>query len=548
MKITTKNYDVAEKNGEQGVFTGYASTYGNIDYAGDVIMAGAYADQLGKSLPIIWNHDSDDPSNIIGKTTRLESDSHGLLVEAALDLDNPTAKQAYNLLKKGIVSQLSVGIIPDETQPADGGTRLIKHAQLLEISVTPSACNPQANITTVKNLQEGQPMTDTTQNTTDDTTDTTDGGTIGQYNIQLTGKATAMADHPAGATKSAQPRTNPAPVQTKPRPVQTKNTDDLQAAGRVFDTTATEGPQRLDVAALRKAMPRQIIKQAAAHGVMKGIGASGAALFPIPFVNTVNTAYAADTTAEHAPRLVDLLPTVTRTASIYDAITETGPTGSAKVVKPGDTKPAITFNLSKVEKRLQVIAAMSEPIDKYVLQDTANLETYVGNRLTDKLLDALETEILTGDGQEGHLTGLASIAGIQTQEYDNSMLDTLAAGINKLETIGVNAATIAMAPADWLKLQRGKNANGDYYMSNVLDAVTRRAWGVTIATVAGLTAGTCYIIGQNSLTLSTDGQIDVEWNPYTDFAKNQTVARAESRWQLDCYSPQRVVKATIQGE
>lgn len=533
MKITTKNYAVAEKTGETGVFTGYASTYGNIDYAGDVIMDGAYADQLDKSLPIIWNHDQDDPANIIGKTTRLESDAHGLLVEAALDLDNPTAKQAYNLLKKGMVSQLSVGIIPDDTQPADGGTRLIKHAQLLEISVTPSACNPQANITTVKNLQEGQPMTDTTQNTTETTQNTTETTTAAnQFDITLTGKATAAANAPA----------------EKNAPVQTKNTADLQAAGRVFDTTATDGPQRLDVAALRKTMPRQIIKQAAAHGVTKGIGASGAALFPIPFINTVNTAYPGDATAEHAPRLVDLLPTVTRTASIYDAITETGPTGDAKVVKPGDTKPAITFNLSRIEKRLQVIAAMSEPIDKYVLQDTANLESYIGNRLTDKLLDALETEVLTGNGQEGHLTGLASITGIQEQAWDTTMLDTIAAAVNKLETIGVTAQTIAMSPTDWLTLQRQKNNNGDYYMSNVLDAVTRKAWGVTIATVAGLAAGTAYVIGQDALTLSTDGQIDVEWNPYSSFDTNQTIARVEGRWQLDCYSPQRIVKTTLQAK
>ena len=509
MKITTKNYDVAEKTGEQGVFAGYASTYGNIDYAGDIIMDGAYADQLEKSLPIIWNHDQDDPANIIGRTTRLESDSHGLLVEAALDLDNPTAKQAYNLLKKGMVSQLSVGIIPDDTQPADGGTRLIKHAQLLEISVTPSACNPQANITTVKKLQEGQSMTDETQTTTEDTTQT------------------------AGEAKNATP--------------QTKNTADLQAAGRVFDTTATEGPQRLDVAALRKTMPRQIIKQAAAHGVMKGIGASGAALFPIPFINTVNTAYAGDATAEHAPRLVDMLPTVTRSAAVYDAIVETGTTGNAAVVQPGDKKPQTTLALKKEEKRLQVIATVSDPIDKYVLQDTANLDTYVGTRLTDKVMDTLETEVITGDGQEGHLTGLASITGIQEQAWDATMLDTIAAAVNKLETIGVTAQTIAMSPADWLTLQRQKNNNGDYYMSNVLDAVTRKAWGVTIATVAGLDAGTAYVIGQDALTLSTDGQIDVEWNPYSSFDTNQTIARVEGRWQLDCYSPQRVVKTTLKA-
>ena len=74
----------------------------------------------------------------------------------------------------------------------------------------------------------------------------------------------------------------------------------------------------------------------------------------------------------------------------------------------------------------QVIATVSDPIDKYVLQDTANLDTYVGTRLTDKVMDALETEVITGDGQEGHLTGLASITGIQEQAWDSTMLDTIA--------------------------------------------------------------------------------------------------------------------------
>lgn len=321
---------------------------------------------------------------------------------------------------------------------------------------------------------------------------------------------------------------------------------DLEAVDKAFEPSNGEGPRHIDVKSLRSLMPRMIRKQAAANGITKGIGSDGSALFPIPLINT--TPYAGDTTAEHAPRLVDVLPTVTRSAAVYDAIVETGTTGNAAVVQPGGKKPQTTLALKKVEKRLQVIATVSDPIDKYVLQDTANLDTYVGTRLTDKVMDALETEVITGDGQEGHLTGLASITGIQEQAWDSTMLDTIAAAINKLETIGVTAQTIAMSPTDWLTMQRQKNNNGDYYMSNVLDAVTRKAWGVTIATVAGLAAGTAYVIGQDALTLSTDGQIDVEWNPYSSFDTNQTIARVEGRWQLDCYSPQRIVKATIQGE
>lgn len=322
--------------------------------------------------------------------------------------------------------------------------------------------------------------------------------------------------------------------------------DDLETAGKAFQPATGDGPRHIDVKSLRSLMPRMIRKQAAANGITKGIGSDGSALFPIPLINT--TPYAGDTAAEHAPRLVDVLPTVTRSASVYDAIVETGTTGNAAVVQPGGKKPQTKLALKKVEQRLQVIATISDPIDKYVLQDTANLDTYVGTRLTDKVMDALETEVLTGDGQEGHLNGLASITEIQTQAWDNSMLDTLAAGINKLESIGVTAQTIAMSPADWLTLQRSKNADGDYYMSNVLDAVTRKVWGVTIATVAGLATGTAWIIGQDALTLSTDGQVDVEWNPYSSFDTNQTIARVEGRWQLDCYSPQRVVKTTLKAD
>ena len=318
-----------------------------------------------------------------------------------------------------------------------------------------------------------------------------------------------------------------------------------QAAGLFSATAGDDGIKHIDVKSLRSTMPRMIRKQAAANGITKGIGSDGSALFPIPLINT--TPYAGDTTAEHAPRLVDVLPTVTRSAAVYDAIVETGTTGNAAVVQPGGKKPQTTLALKKVEKRLQVIATVSDPIDKYVLQDAANLDTYVGTRLTDKVMDALETEVITGDGQEGHLTGLASITGIQEQAWDTTMLDTIAAAVNKLEAIGVTAQTIAMSPTDWLTLQRQKNNNGDYYMSNVLDAVTRKAWGVTIATVAGLAAGTAYVIGQDALTLSTDGQIDVEWNPYSSFDTNQTIARVEGRWQLDCYSPQRIVKTTLKA-
>ena len=135
---------------------------------------------------------------------------------------------------------------------------------------------------------------------------------------------------------------------------QLKDEMDVKQAAGLFSATAGDGDAKhIDVKSLRSLMPRMIRKQAAANGVTKGIGSDGSALFPIPLVNT--TPYAGDTTAEHAPRLVDVLPTVTRSAAVYDAIVETGTTGNAAVVQPGGKKPQTTLALKKVEKRIYII-------------------------------------------------------------------------------------------------------------------------------------------------------------------------------------------------
>ena len=58
----------------EGVFSGYASTFGNKDLQGDVIAKGAFAETLekdydgGAGIPIHWNHQDGKPTDIIGRT------------------------------------------------------------------------------------------------------------------------------------------------------------------------------------------------------------------------------------------------------------------------------------------------------------------------------------------------------------------------------------------------------------------------------------------------------------------------------------------------
>ena len=533
MTQTIRKTATIGETAETGTFTGYAASYGNTDRQGDAIMPGAFAATTrdGAQVPILWNHDANTPGNVIGRTTSATEDPHGLLITARLDLGNPVAAEAYRLLRNGTVRSMSVGMIAKRADAMPDGTRLIREAELLEISITPTPANPQAEIITVKSAdtQKGTPMADT-NDTTHDTRDT--------------------AAAPTQDAPNAQTATKDYPEETKVPPVETKSAHaDMTAAARAFTPTGTNaasGSAYLDLKSMASIAPRLALEYSNRLGTSKGLVAEGSTAFQIPLVNT--DPIAADLGSESRPRLVSVIPATTRTAPVYDALQETTPDdrGGASVVAPGAQKPVTKLSLRRVEQRLRVIATLSEPIDKYALRDIANIQQWIGTRLTDSVTDALENEIINGDGTGEHILGLAHIQGVQEYQATNTnALDSIIGAIAKLESINVNAQYIAMNPADWLELQRFKDANGQYYVSSVIDGTNRKVFGTRIVTSAALTAGTAYAIGTDALTLSTDGRLDVEWNPYANFGTNQTVARAEGRFQLDCLRPQRIVRTTL---
>ncbi|MEV7364254.1 HK97 family phage prohead protease [Streptomyces sp. NPDC091299] len=96
-----------------GEFTALVSVFGNEDSVGDVVMPGAFADDLarwkesGDPIPVIWSHDWGDPFSHIGSVTEAKETPAGLLVTGQLDLENPKAEQVFRLLKGRRVTQFS---------------------------------------------------------------------------------------------------------------------------------------------------------------------------------------------------------------------------------------------------------------------------------------------------------------------------------------------------------------------------------------------------------------------------------------------------------
>lgn len=161
--MKTKGLKFAVKNiSDDGVFAGYASVFDNVDHYGDVVVKGAFSNSIdelekkGKKLPILWQHDWRTP---IGMFEKLEEDDRGLYVEGRLLVnDVRQAKEAYALLKAGVVDGLSIGYYTEKVRYDDDKDVLyLLEVELKEASIVTFPANEESRIEAVKQkLNDGE--------------------------------------------------------------------------------------------------------------------------------------------------------------------------------------------------------------------------------------------------------------------------------------------------------------------------------------------------------------------------------------------------------
>lgn len=134
-----------------GTFAGYASVFGNIDSQRDIVLAGAFARSiktLAKPLQLLWQHQWESP---IGAVSKMFEDARGLYIEGKLLMDVQQAREAYALLKAGIVRGLSIGYsVKRSKRDPDTGVRQLQEVDLWEISLVTLPANEAAQVTVVK--------------------------------------------------------------------------------------------------------------------------------------------------------------------------------------------------------------------------------------------------------------------------------------------------------------------------------------------------------------------------------------------------------------
>lgn len=134
-----------------GTFEGYASVFNIIDSQRDRVHAGAFKASLkGREKPVqlLWQHQWEKP---IGVIAALFEDARGLYMKGKLLLDVAQAREAYSLMKAGVVRGLSIGYsVKRSRRNPDSGIRELLELNLWEISLVTLPANEAAQVTVVK--------------------------------------------------------------------------------------------------------------------------------------------------------------------------------------------------------------------------------------------------------------------------------------------------------------------------------------------------------------------------------------------------------------
>jgi HK97 family phage prohead protease len=137
--------DIIDADEKAGIVKGYASVFDNVDSDGDIIRRGAYTKTIqesGNRVKYLYQHDMDKP---IGKMRMLEEDSKGLKFEAEI-ARTTLGNDVMELIKAGVLTENSVGIMPIRKEMNRENKREIFEVKLYEVSAVTLAANDEAKI------------------------------------------------------------------------------------------------------------------------------------------------------------------------------------------------------------------------------------------------------------------------------------------------------------------------------------------------------------------------------------------------------------------
>jgi len=276
-------------------------------------------------------------------------------------------------------------------------------------------------------------------------------------------------------------------------------------------------------------------------------GAAGVLALPNYLPGIVDLRYAALGVGE-------LFAQGSTTSPIVSYVKESTETQGAAATAEKALKGQADAAFARVNEQVGKVAAFFKITDE-MLQDVAQAESFLSNRLVAQVGREEENETLNGTGYPA-LAGILGRAGLQAS-YSAGITGTLADPMKLAEAIFhqrtlirttafVEPDAVVMNPLDWEKIQLAKDANGVYFAGGPFSgaygnggyANIAALWGLRVVLSPRIAAGVSLVGGfQEGGQLFRRQGITVEMANQNedDFTHNLITVRAESRSALAVY-------------
>jgi HK97 family phage major capsid protein len=255
--------------------------------------------------------------------------------------------------------------------------------------------------------------------------------------------------------------------------------------------------------------------------------------------------------------VADLIASGTTDSSTVRYLRENANTNAAAATAEGADKPESTITFDQVDEPVRKVATFL-PVSDEMLEDVAQLRSYLDGRLRLFVEHAEEANLLNGNGNAPNLRGLLQRVGIQTatrvalQTASGATNPTQADAIHQaIVNVQANALMdpdgIVIHPTNWATLRVMKDGNDQYFGGGPFGGQYGNGgiygdtlWGLPVVVTSAIPANTALVgafrtaaqvFRRNNLTVEAS-------NSHNDFfQKNLTAIRAEQRLALAVYRP-----------
>ncbi|HEM8304986.1 phage major capsid protein [Providencia rettgeri] len=231
-------------------------------------------------------------------------------------------------------------------------------------------------------------------------------------------------------------------------------------------------------------------------------------------------------------------------------------TNSAAPVKEKAQKPESDLTFEKQTTNVITIAHWIQA-SRQVMDDAAQLQSYLNTRLLYGLALVEENQMLNGDGSADNLTGINQVA----TAYDTTLnvtgdtqADLIAHAIFQVTESEFSASGIILNPRDWHTIALMKDKEGRYIFGGPQAFTSNVMWGLPVVPTKAQKQGE-FTVGAFDLASQVwdrmDATIEVSREDRDNFVKNMLTILCEERLALAHYRPQALIKgsfATAEGK